>query len=307
VVTTEPQLAKRTESWPVKPSRGGLLGLAAAAALLIGAAAEVLWVTRQPPGLLMLAALVLGSIAAGAGVALGLSALGYFRLRYLFAPGVLLIRSGAPTESIALHEIDGIYGGQRAGQLRRVRGTSWPGYHVGVVRSRSLGTLRVFCTDLAEEALSVIVTSRRTVLLSPQDPAAFRRELIRRIEADDQAAGQAIAVEPARGGGLPHPLTVGTFATAFALLGAALLAILANFDALPETLTMPLHATGQTAQSGPSSDIYQLPLLGAGVVGVNLILALVMARRERAPRVLLSSTGCLVAAVILLATLRLLT
>jgi hypothetical protein len=291
------------DSWPVQKSWGGVIGLVGAAGLLAVGAVALLWTVRQPLSPLSLFVAATGTLACAAAAGLAVIALGYFRLSYRFAPGVLLIRWHGPTETILLKEIDGIYAGQRVGSLRHVRGLSWPGYHVGSVRTRTLGTLRVFCTDRRMESLSVIVTAARTLVLSPRDPPAFRRELVRRIETDQEPGPSPAGV---RSGGLPPPLVIAVLGGALALLLAQLVGLLASYQTMPEMITLPNYSAGGSPSLSPRSDVFELPLLGAGVLGLNVALALALRGRETATTLLLCGSAVLVEAIILLATLRLL-
>lgn len=292
--------------WPVRPSRGGPIGLAAAAALLVTGAFALGLAARQPLGGLPVLGILVAGLLIGAGTLLGLVALGYYRLSYRFDPGALVIESAGVAETIALGSIEGIYAGQRAGLVGAVRGVSWPGYHVGLVRSRSLGSLWIFGTDRSEDSLSVIVTAARTYLLTPVDPPEFRRELIRRIEANDVAPDH-ISIEPLtiRGTSRP-PLEAGFFAVGGAFLFAGLATLFVRYGALPDEVLLPAELFGRVADLGPKSDLLGLPMLGSAIFLVNGMLAALIRRRERAAMVLLGGTSCLAELLLLLATMRLL-
>jgi hypothetical protein len=162
----------------------------------------------------------------------------------------------------------------------------------------------VFCTDRRVEALSVIVTPSRTLVLSPFDPAAFRRELIRRIEANEPPAEPIERRRPSFG--LPHPAVAGLIGVACALLLASLLDILASLTRLPDMIALQLDPAGRPGPLSPRSEIFNLPLLGAALLVLNILLALALRGREQAATVLLCATASLIEIVILLATLRLL-
>jgi hypothetical protein len=293
----------KPKRWRPRRTPGGLLALGVALLLLLAGGVALVWGLWQPPGLVMLLPFGAAAIVLGVAAAVAVAALGYFRLSYWLDPEQLSIRWAGATEVIPLDAIEGIYAGSRVGRLQQVRGLNWPGYHVGVVPNSALGPLRVFCTDLSIDALSVIVTAERTYLLSPTDPAEFRRELIQRIEATDTVPTRSIPVARRGQGGLPHPLLVATIAAAVALLVAVLTTTLANYQALPETISPPMLAD---TISSSRTDVLRLPLLGAILLGVNLLLALALRARERGAIVLLCATACLIEAVILVATLRLL-
>jgi hypothetical protein len=292
--------------WPVRPSRGGPVGLAAAAALLVSGAFVLGLAARQPLGGLPVLGILIAGALIGAGTLLGLLARGYYRLAYRFDPGALVIESAGVAETIPLASIEGIYAGQRAGPVGAVRGVSWPGYYVGLVRSRSLGSLWIFGTDRSESSLSVVVTAARTYLLTPVDPPEFRRELIRRIEANNVAA-DLVSIEPtAVRGAIRPPLVVGFFVVGGAFLLASVATLLSRYGGLPDQVLLPDELIGRLAGIRPKSDLLGLPLLGGAIFFVNAVLAALIRRRQRAGMMLLGGTSCLAELLLLLATMRLL-
>lgn len=284
-----------------------MLGLGAAAVLLFAGAAVLAGVLRAPFGLWPLFGLLVGgALAAGAG-ALATIALGYYRLGYLLSADRLIIRWSGPTETIHLDEIDGIYAGQRLGRIHRVRGVNWPGYYVGTVRSRTMGALQVFCTDLSVDALSIVTTPERCYVLSPADPPAFRRELIQRIQNAPERGSEDVDARDAAerwSSSLPRPLVAGLATGALVLLFAAFVAVVQHYPALPETLTLAGRLTGGVETTAPKGELYALPALGAAILALNLLLSVLLQRRERSAPVLLCATAYVVEAVVLLATLR---
>lgn len=298
---------RTVKRWPRKRSRGGVLGLGAAAVLFCAGAAALAALLRAPFGLWPLFGLLVGGALAGCGGALATIALGYYRLGYVLSADRLIIRWSGPSETILLDEIDGIYAGQRLGRIHRVRGINWPGYYVGTVRSRTMGALQVFCSDLSVDALSIVTTPDRCYVLSPADPPAFRRELIQRIQnAPERAAADLESSEARRGWswGLPRPLVAGLATAAAVLLMASFAAVAQHYEALPATLTLAGRLTGGVEAAAPKTELYAFPLLGAVVLGLNLVLSAVLQRWERSAPVLLCATAYVVEAVVLLATLR---
>lgn len=277
----------------------------AAGALLLGAVALVLAV-RQPFGPTALILLLLGALLVGTAAFVTTLAVGFFGLGYYLSPGALTIRWAGRAESVSLNEIEGIYAGQRVGGLRRVRGVNWPGYHIGLVRSRSLGNLRVYCTDRQVDALAVVVTPTRTLVLTPADPPEFRRELVRRIEAVEESAPSEAAAQSVDSTDWPHPIIVSLIAVAVAFLLLAWFAIAAGYQALPEAVPLADVLAWRPAASSARSAVHNLPLLGAALLALNLGLALALRRRESATTVLLCGSASLVETVVLLSTLRLL-
>jgi len=290
--------------WRAKRSYGGLIGVSTTAGLLVLGVACILAAVRQPPGPAALCVFLLAAFTVGGGAGFGAAALSYFRLGYEFRPGRLLIHWAGGGETVLLADIDGIYGGQRVGPLGKVRGVNWPGYYVGSVRSRTLGAVRAYCTDKRVDALSVIVTSARTIVLSPDDPSGFRRELIRRIEQKTEAGTAAEAENLAAPAGSSGILVIGLATGSLVLLASCMLSLWSNYPGVLESISLTGLGADTTSARSLRSDLAWLPILGAAILGLNLLFSALCARRERAATVVLLASGALAEAVLLVATLR---
>jgi hypothetical protein len=304
--SARPPTAEKAHRWPVRKSPGGRIGLAVAVLLLV-AGAGLLWFSLQLlTGTPRLVGLAAASVAIGLGAAFLAATIGFYRLSYEFEPDRLLVRGGNRVESILLDEIEGIYAGQRVGSLRTVYGFTWPGYYVGIVRGRGLGTLRVYCTDRRVEALSVIVTADRAVVLTPDDPGAFRRELIRRIESVPGGAATGRSATGAVVGWLPQPAVMGLFGAALALLVATALAVQHGYPALPELIALQAEPAGRAGVLSPREEIFNLPLLGAVTLLCNLLIALALRGRSLPAATLLASSSTLIESIVVLSAMRIL-
>jgi hypothetical protein len=292
------------QAWPLKPSRGGLLGLAVSTSLLLFGLLVLFWAVRQPVGVSLLAGTATGVLLLGVAAMFMTAAIGYFRLGYRFGPDYLAVGAATGTEVVRFDEIDGIYAGQRVGQLRRVQGLTWPGYYVGLVRTRPLGTLWVYCTDRQPESLSVIVAGDRTLVLTPVDPPGFRRELIRRIEASDAIETRTNLPRKSRAMLSPRPIVVGLLTASVALIATMTLLLSDNFTALPALVPLQLDLAGRPGAQTPSGDVFLLPGLAALLVAVNLLISLALRGRDGAATVLLFGTSALVSSAAFLAALR---
>ena len=305
MTVAQPRAAGTSDHWPVRRSPGGWLGLAATSALLLAGAA-MLWLSlRELTGLGQLAGFAVGAACVGLATAVGIAAVGFFRLSYQIGPGRLVVRGGGQSDAIPLDKIEGIYAGQRVGQLRNVRGLSWPGYYVGSMRGRGLGLMRVYCTDRRIESLSVIVTADRALVLTPHDPPAFRRELIRRIEASSGTA-PAVRSSTMTARYLPHPVVAGCFAAAAALLVAAVVAVQSDFPGLPDLVPLLPEPVGRPPVLSPREQIFNVPLIGAAILACNLLAAAVLRGRAAAASSLLAASSALAEGIVLLAALRIL-
>jgi hypothetical protein len=302
--SAQPQPGIEGQAWPVRPSRGGLLGLGVAVVLLLIGIGSLAAVIGRPLSPLVFLLVGLGSLGLGLGAAALVLASGYYRLRYELTAGELRVHSARTSERLPLDRIDGIYSGQQIGELRGLRGVSWPGYFVGTTRTRTHGALQLYCTDLGSESLSIVVAAERTLVLSPVDPPAFRRELIRRIEA-----GQGSAVPPpgtSQPRRLPQALLVGLATAAVGLLLAAVAAVSLGFPQLPDQLVPFPESPGSLSNPTSRDWLLTLPALGLAVLLLNAAIAFGLRKREPAGAVLLVSAACLVQLLVLLGSLRVL-
>jgi hypothetical protein len=233
---------------------------------------------------------------------------GYFTLRYHFERQGLVIRWLGREETVPFSKVDGIFAGPRLGQAMRVRGLNWPGYHVGVGRTRAMGLVRYYTTtnDLADVAL--VVTPGATYALSPADAAGFRRELIRWVEESDDASESA-DVELGGGPG-PAVLQDATLplllVASLALLAVSLGYIALKWDGLPDTIPLHFAADGTPDQVGQREEIFRVPGIGAAILCANLGLGLALYARERAAARLLWVASVVVQLLVLVATARIL-
>lgn len=305
------QVAEETlspTSWRLRPSRAGVLGIVAVVLLGFAAFASVLFAIRQPVGFGMFLGLLVGLICGGLAIVLLAFTYGYYALRYRLGRQALIIRWLGREEVVPFQSVDGIFAGARLGQAMRVRGLNWPGYHVGVGRTRSMGLVRYYTTtgDLNEVAL--IVTSSATYALSPADPEGFRRDLIRRVQAFDE--NPEAADEPSPPPTLPPmlrdlTLPVGLLAS-LAIIVLSVVYIWAKWDGLPDVIPIHFAADGTPNVFGPKDDVYKILGIGVAILVANVGLGLALYARERALARMLWTTAVVVQLLVLVATARIL-
>ncbi len=133
----------------------------------------------------MFLGLLVGFVCGALALLILVLAVGYFRLRYRFESHGLTIGWLGRREVVSYERVDGVYAGQRLGQAMRVRGLNWPGFHIGVGRTRVMGFVRYFVTTGDLNEIVLIVTPDLTIAVSPADVAGFRRELIARVQCRD--------------------------------------------------------------------------------------------------------------------------
>lgn len=266
----------------------------------------MLFAVRQPVGFGLFVGLLVGLVCAGLGLTLLIMTSGYFVLRYRFDRDALVIRWLGREEIVPFANVEGIFAGPRLGQPMRARGWNWPGYHVGVGRTRSMGLVRYYTTTSAPDDIALIVTRGVTYAVSPADPSAFRRQLIRRVEDSDPVApgveprGQAWA--PAlRDASLPLLLVA-----VLALLAVSVGYIGLRWDGLPETIPLHFAADGTADQTGPREQVFRVPAIGAAIATLNLGLGMAVYARERAAARMLWTASVVVQVLVVVATARIL-
>lgn len=282
--------------------------MGAAALFGIAASVSLLFAIRQPVGLGMFVALLVALICGVLGLVILVFTYGYFALRYRFERGALVIRWLGREEVVPFGRVDGIFAGNRLGQAMRVRGLNWPGYHVGVGRTRAMGLVRYYTTTSDLDDIALIVTPAATYAVSPADASNFRRELIRRVEESDGDADRE-AVQPRarsltpqfRDVSLPLLLLV-----SLAIAGLSVAYIWLRWDVLPDTVPLQLAIDGTPSQVGPREDLFRLPGIGVAIILANLGLGLAIYARERGAARMLWAASAVVQVLVLVATARIL-
>lgn len=254
----------------------------------------------------MFVGLLVALVCGGAGFTLLVLTYGYFALRYRFGRDGLVIRWLGREELVPFSKVDGIFAGVRLGQTMRVRGWNWPGYHVGVGRTRAMGLVRYYTTTGDLDDISLIVTPAATYALSPADPTGFRRELIRRVEeseADEADAEPSVKPLAPVLRDLSLPVLLGA---SLVLLAMSLGYVWLKWDGLPETIPLHFAADGTPDQAGPRESIFRVPGIGAAILIFNLGLGVAIYARERAAARMLWTTSVVVQFLVLVATARIL-
>ena len=298
-------------TWRPKSSPAGLLGLGAALFLGLAALASGLFAIRQPVGFAMFLGLLVGFVCGALAILVLVLTIGYFLMRYRFEPAGLAVNWLGRRELIAYDRVDGIFAGQRLGQAMRVRGLNWPGFHVGVGRTRVMGFVRYFVTTGDLNEIALIVTPDVTFALSPADAAGFRRELIERVEASEQASsprchvGESAEARPASSP-LRDVTLAATILASIAVIVLTGLYIGARWSGIPDVLPMQFSRDGTVLAYGQREDIFKLPGIGAAILIANLGIGLSIYARERAAARMLWAISVVVQVLMMVATARIL-
>lgn len=296
-------------NWRSRPSSAGILGLGAAILLALASLASVLFAVRQPVGFGMFLGLLVGLICGGLALMLLVFTYAYFMLRYRLGPRGIVIRWLGREETIPYGAVDGIFAGSRLGQTMRVRGLNWPGYYVGVGRTRAMGLVRYYTTTSDLNDIALIVTPAATYAVSPADADGFRRDLIRRVQESDDAR-EAVEEQPPKPGRVPPSVRDLTFSASIlasvALLALSIAYIWLKWDGLPGTIPLHFAADGTPDMLGPREDVFRIPGIGAAIFIANLGLGLALHAREQAAARMIWATSVVVQVLVLVATARIL-
>ncbi len=294
-------------SWAPQVSRAGWQALTLAAALLIIGALATFFAVQQPIGLGMFLGLLLGVICALAASSLGILAYGCLFLRYRMEPNALVIRWVDREERLPYGQIDGILGGSRLGAVR-VRGFNWPGYWVGIGRSRTLGTVRFYATSLNPEHLILVLTPTGTLALSPANLDEFRQQLIGFAE---RSQGSAAGLPPTVRPGLPAVArdiaARWSAALSLVILAAMVGWIMVRFGSLPDQIPLHFDAAASPDMVTGKMDVFRFPAIGAVILLINFWLGSVLYNRERLASRLLWGATALIQLIIFIAVARILT
>lgn len=210
-------------------------------------------------------------------------------LRYRLDRNGLVIRWAGTQQIIPLHEIRSIVPGQQLGDtILQRQGLRWPGHERGEGQVPGIGHTRFLATRPLTGQL-VLLTAGPALGISPSDPNAF----VRAFEARRELGPNRLVER-----GVDHACwftwPLWTDQTAWVLIGMALVINLALFGYLSFRLAgldlqLPLHFNNQglADRIGTKMELFALPIIGLIILGTNLVLGLILYRRERAGSYLL--------------------
>jgi hypothetical protein len=227
---------------------------------------------------------------------------GLATLRYHLDRNRLYIRWGVEKRVIPLPEIGRVTLGGRLVSPLQYRGAWWPGYRAGRGNVRAVGQTAFYATTSLDRML-FLETPASIAAISPPDPEIFLQELERRREI-----GPTRQLEPSTRRPAFFRWAFWKDRVALGLLGLGALTLAALFGrlcwgyaSLPQRLALHFDAQGQVDRIGRRSDLFALPIVGLIVLAVNLVLGLLLYRRERTGAYLLWGSAIAVHALLWLA------
>jgi hypothetical protein len=268
--------------WNPIPSRGGLIGLAAIAAILALDAVCLLLLQKFPVSF--------WSFVLALGVALSLVALGilayrvygFYTLSYRLDRDALTITWGVTRQVVPLAAIQQVKAGAEC-DVAPARGwLRWPGYQVGVGQLPGLGATQFYATAPLDSQV-ILVTPGQALALSPADRNGFLADLEAHCKLGPSSDVAAVRSQPAL-----FSLPAWSDRLAQAWLAAAVIANLAlfayialRFPGLPNLLPLHFDPTGAPDRIGYRVELFRLPAIGLVVLTVNSTIGLLLHRRER--------------------------
>jgi hypothetical protein len=225
-------------------------------------------------------------------------------LRYHLDRNGVVVRWAGNEQIIPIRDIQQIVPGHELKNppVRR-RGLRWPGHERGAGMVPGIGRTHFLATrGLAQQLL--LVTPGLAFAISPDDPEGFLQGLTVRREL---GPNRLLERELHKARLLTWPIWRDE--TAWVLLGAAVAINLALFGYLSIRFPgldfqLPLHFNnlGQADRIGTKMELFALPIIGLIILGTNLLLGLVLYRRERAGSYLLWGSATAAQALFWLAT-----
>jgi hypothetical protein len=227
----------------------------------------------------------------------------WLTLRYYLDRNGISVRWIGSEQIIPIRDIQQIVQGAQLGDtVVRRRGLHWPGHERGDGLVPGIGRTRFLATRPLVEQL-LLVTPGRSFGISPQHTDGFLEAFeVRQKLGPNRLLEQQVR----RATWLTWPFM--TDQAAWALLGAAAIINLGlfgyltiRFPGLDYQLPLHFNQLGQADRIGTKMELFALPVIGLIILGTNLVLGLILYRRERAGSYLLWGASAAVQALFWLA------
>jgi hypothetical protein len=203
-------------------------------------------------------------------------------LGYRMDRNALLISCGDSQHVVPMTAIRRIVPGHKVAALQGFRGVGWPGFLMGTLQLRDLGTLMVYGTEPLERQL-IVVTDRCCYGISPRHAARFQEDFAQR-----QGLGPVHEVTQTvlHARFVASPVWADRWFWLIVLLTFVANAILAGVIAdryvrLPDRIPLHFDARGQVDRIVAKTGLLVIPAIGALTLLVNGALGLAVFRRER--------------------------
>jgi len=256
----------------------GIIGLATAGTLI-----ALLRTIRSQPlgaGLVLTSALLVLALSLAALWLYGLIEL--LSLRYVVDRNGITIRTAFARQTIPHAAIERLEAGRCGAPPGHVQGLSWPGYTRGTVTLPGVGPVTIWGTEPLDRQLC-IVTPDMTYAISPSDQESFLQHYAMRRELGALVA-MPLALTPIgiAAWGVWKDRVFWIAAAVGLALSAALAALsIVRYSTLPTIIPLHWNAQGQPDRFSPRAGIFAIPEIGAIILLLNLVLAIVLHQRQR--------------------------
>ncbi len=225
-------------------------------------------------------------------------------LRYHLDRNGIAIRWFGFEQIIPIRDIQRIVAGRQvSGQVVHRQGLRWPGHERGEGLVPGIGRTLFLATGPMQDQL-LLVTPGLAFAISPHDTPGFLAAFDARRQL---GPNRLLDREVRHARWLDWPIWADR--TTWLLLGAALIVNLglfgylcARFPSLDLQLPLHFNAQGLADRIGDKVELFALPIIGLIILGTNLVLGLVLYRRERAGSYLLWGSAAVAQVLFWLAT-----
>jgi hypothetical protein len=270
-------------SFIYRPPRGAgaiVGGLIAGVALLLSLLL-VIKAIDEGPSVIGLLAVVVGLFLFSLFLLFGYWTVACITLEYIVDRDGLIIRWGMVRQIVPLREIRRLVVGAQI-PLPRIRGVNWLGYHVGQAQTERIGTTLFYSTHQRPDEVLYVLTAGPAYGITVLEPTVF---------------ASAVQQQRALGPTSPYPIrpahpwpVLQSFALdrrALALAAVTVLsfvlvagALLVRYPSLPDDVTV--HFPAAVERVVAKRELLQIPLTGAVILAINLVLAYLLHSWERA-------------------------
>jgi hypothetical protein len=216
-------------------------------------------------------------------------------MNYVVDRDALTIRWGFRRIVVPIAAIQRMIPG-RTLDIAQVNGLNWWGCHVGGADVKRVGFTLFFSTHSTADELLYLVTTGEAYALTVLDQAAFAEEIQARAALapsdnfSHRSAAEGIAAIPFWRD-RTAALTFGVSALACVLLGGY---VFASYPGLPNVVELSFPALGGIVRVGDKGELLRIAYLGAGILGFNAVLGVLLHARERAAGLwMLAASGML--------------
>lgn len=223
-------------------------------------------------------------------------------LSYMIEGETLVIRWGFRRVVIPIETIQRMIPGRTLDDVT-IEGLNWWGCHVGHADVKRVGYTIFYSTHSSPDELLYIVTTEESYALTVLDQAAFAEEVQSRASLGtvEQHIQRSVAT-----GVAAFPFwrdRVAIVAAAASVVCCALLTgyVYSQYPNLPSVIQLSFPALGGVVRVGDKSELLRVVYLGAGVLGVNTVLGILVHARERAAGLWLLTSSSMLQLVLLAA------